>query len=533
MVPVGEGSDEVEPDQRAISSALSRRSLIAGATGAGVLLLTGCTYPQPDPPNTSRPPAGEPDWDALRSQVTGSLLLPADDAFATAKLTENPRFDQAEPLAILQVATAADVSAALSFARKYQLPVALRAGGHNYVGWSAGGAAGSGVPASFVISTAALDAVQLSADGSSVTVGAGASLAQVYDTVGAAGRAIAGGSCATVGVTGLTLGGGVGVLVRSFGLACDQLTQVQLVTADGAVHTADASRDEDLFWASRGGGGGVLGVVTSLTFTTRTAPSVTQWHYSYSFEDAAAVVTSWQSWTASADPRIWSTLKLLGGLAKHPSGPSVGISGTWTGPADQLSGQLAPLLSALPAPTDHSSVTRSYRDSMMDYAGCLGTPIAQCTTGAGGVLVRESSSGSSSMGYVALDAAGIADLLAQVQAAQDVAGIREGGISMDALGGRVADLAPDATAFPHRSALYSVQYTGTFDDGTDPGPIDAYVRGFRAAMTPHWGDHAYVNYPDASLTDPDVAYSGDNLPRLRNIKKKYDPTGFFTQPQSY
>jgi hypothetical protein len=104
---------------------------------------------------------------------------------------------------------------------------------------------------------------------------------------------------------------------------------------------------------------------------------------------------------------------------------------------------------------------------------------------------------------------------------------------MDALGGKVASLARDATAFPHRSALYVVQYTGTFDDGNDPAPIDAYVRGFRATMTPHWGDHAYVNYADPSLADADTAYFGDNLPKLRAIKKKYDPTGFFTQPQSY
>jgi hypothetical protein len=78
-----------------------------------------------------------------------------------------------------------------------------------------------------------------------------------------------------------------------------------------------------------------------------------------------------------------------------------------------------------------------------------------------------------------------------------------------------------------------VQYTGTFPDGTDPAPIDAYVRGFRAAMTPHWGEHAYVNYADASLADPGTAYWGDNLPRLASIKKRYDPSGFFTQPQSY
>jgi FAD/FMN-containing dehydrogenase len=512
---------------------LGRRAFVTGTVGvAGMLLLAGCvpTAHPTSPPTT--PPLGPPDWSGLAGQVTGKLLLPADAAFATAKLTENPRFDAAEPLAILQVAGAADVTAALAFAKKYRLPVALRAGGHNYAGWSAGGAAGSGVPASFVISTAALDTVVLSADGSTVTVGAGASLAQVYDAVGRAGRAIAGGSCATVGVTGLTLGGGVGVLVRSFGLACDQLTEVQLVTADGKAHTASADSDPDLFWASRGGGGGILGVVTSLTFATQPAPAVTEWRYVFPFSSAAAVITSWQKWAPSSDPRNWSTLKLLGGLAKHPSGPGVTVSGTWTGPAAQLGAQLAPLLAGLPAPISHGSVTRSYHDSMMDYAGCLGLPVAECTTGPGGKLVRESSSGTSSIGYTALDSGGIADLVARVQAAQTVAGIREGGISMDALGGKVASLAPDATAFPHRAALYSVQYTGTFDDGRDPAPIDAYVRGFRAAMTPHWGDHAYVNYADGSLSDPGTAYYGDNLPKLQAIKKKYDPTGFFTQPES-
>lgn len=507
---------------------------VAGLGGVGVLALAGCVpTTHPTAPPSSAPPVGPPDWSSLAQRVTGSLILPADAAFATAKLTENPRFDAAEPLAILRVANAADVTAALAFARKYRLPVAMRAGGHNYAGWSAGGATGSGGAPSFVISTAGLDTVALSADGSAVTVGAGATLAQVYDTVGRAGRAIAGGSCATVGVTGLTLGGGVGVLVRSFGLACDQLTELQLVTADGAVHTANPGSDPELFWASRGGGGGILGVVTSLTFATQPAPTVTEWNYHFPFSAAAAAIANWQKWAPTSDSRNWSTLKVLGGLAKHPGGPSLSMSGTWTGPASQLGAQLAPLLAGLPAPLSHGSVTRSYHDSMMDYAGCLGLTIAECTTGPGGKLVRESSLGTSSIGYTALDNAGIAALISQAQAAQGVVGIREGGISMDALGGAVEKLAPDATAFPHRAALYTVQYTGTFDDGRDPAPIDAYVRGFRAAMTPHWGDHAYVNYADPSLSDPDTAYYGDNLPKLRSIKKKYDPTGFFTQPQSY
>ena len=515
-------------------AALSRRGFVVGA--GGTLLLAGCApVATPTPtPTGSLAPLGPTNWQQLAAQVTGKLMLPSDVEYPTAKLTENPRFDDAMPLAILEVASAADVAAALAFAASNRVPIALRAGGHNYVGWSAGGAAGSGVAPSLVISTASLQTVTLSADGTTVEVGAGATLAQVYSAVGSAGRAIAGGSCATVGATGLTLGGGVGVLVRSFGLICDQLTAVEIVTADGVVHTASATQDSELFWGCQGGGGGHLGVVTKLSYATQPAPAVTMYFLEFPFAQAAEVVTAWQGWAPGADNRLWSTLKLLGGSGTHPNGPSVTISGTWTGPKSELEGQLGPLLSGVSAaPIKKSSIQRSYLDAMMAYAGCLGVAIEACTTAPGGHLTRESSSGTSSIGYDPLDAGGIADLIAQVESAKSVAGLKEGGISMDALGGKVGEVAPSATAFPHRAALMTVQYTGTFLDGVDPSPIDAFVRGFRAAMTPHWGDHAYVNYADGALADPGTAYFGDNLARLRQLKKTVDPNGLFAQPQGY
>ena len=104
------------------------------------------------------------------------------------------------------------------------------------------------------------------------------------------------------------------------------------------------------------------------------------------------------------------------------------------------------------------------------------------------------------------------DLLSQVQAAQS-SGLLEAGISIDALGGKVRDVDPGDTAFVHRAALATVQYTATFPPGT-PKAADAYVRGFRAAMLPHWDNHAYVNYADASITDYQAAYFGDNASRL-------------------
>ena len=157
---------------------------------------------------------------------------------------------------------------------------------------------------------------------------------------------------------------------------------------------------------------------------------------------------------------------------------------------------------------------------MQAYAGLPG---AQCN--------RPRSFGATShVAYDALGPAGIDDLLGQVEAAQS-SGLKEAGISIDALGGKVRDLAPDATAFVHR---------GRWRPCSTPRPsprarpaADAYVRGFRAAMLPHWGDHAYVNYADPTISDYRAAYSGANADRLAQVRAAYDPDGFFSQPQDF
>ncbi len=510
---------------------VTRRSVLGlGALGA-VGLLAGCAPERPVPTPTPTK-AGPPDWAALAAAVAGTLARPGDPTYATAKLTENPRWDSAEPLAVLGATGASDVAAAVAFARRYSVPLALRSGGHSYPGYSAGGAAGTGVKPSLVVDTRPMDSVSLDADGT-VTIGAGASLAQVYDAIGSAGRALAGGSCATVGITGLTLGGGVGVLVRAYGLTCDSLTEVEIVTADGRTRRASATVEPDVFWACRGGGGGHLGVVTSLTFDTKPAPTVTMFSLSWPASAAAAVITAWQAWAPVADPRLWSTLKLLNGPA-YGSGFGVFVSGTWLGAQSALPAQLAAFLTAVGAPPSHNGASQhSYHDAMMSYAGCAGIPVAQCTTAPGGRLSRESFSATSHIAYTALSGAAIQTLIAKVSAAKSVPGVTEAGISMDALGGQVTALGASDTAFPHRSALFSVQYTATFRDGADPAPLDAYVRGFRAALVPAWGAGAYVNYADASLTDPNASYFAGNAERLARIRSTYDPKGFFTQPQDW
>ena len=209
------------------------------------------------------------------------------------------------------------------------------------------------------------------------------------------------------------------------------------------------------------------------------------------------------------------------------------MSGTWIGAPSQLAAQLAPFFANTGTPSSFLHGTNSYHDAMMSYAGCLGIPIAECTTGPGGKLTREAFGATSHIAYETLSAAGIQTLIGEVEKAAAVPGVIDAGISLDALGGAVKNVAPSATAFPHRQALASIQYTATFAAGVDPAPLDAYVRGFRAAMIPYWGDGAYVNYADASLTDPALSYFAGNADRLEAVRKRYDPSGFFTQPQDY
>jgi len=513
----------------------TRRGVLAAGAAGAVSACTPSHSTSPPRPLASTPSSPtavgasrvtDAAWSRLARHVSGTLARPGDASYDAVRLVENPRYDAARPLAVLSVASAQEVATALAFAQDHGVPVALRSGGHSYPGWSAGD--GGGVPRSLVLDCRPLSRVSLGSDGAA-TIGAGAALAHVYDVVGSHGRAVAGGSCATVGVGGLTLGGGVGVLVRAMGLTCDAVTAMRVVTADRRVRTVTADEDGDLFWALRGGGGGHLGVVTSFTMRTSTAPTVSTVFLQWPLSAAPDVVPVWQAWAPHADPRLWSTLKALGGQ-RHPAGPVLELAATWVGPPASFDRQLRGLLDHVVAPGVRVPHVRGYREAMLAYAGCLDVPAAQCTTGPGGALTRERFSGTSNVAYEPLSTAGVADLVAGVRSVP--AGLVEAGVSLDALGGRVRDLAPGDTAFVHRRALATEQYTATYASGPAT-TADSYVRGFRRRMTPHWGDHAYVNYSDPTLRHPGTAYFGANLARLRSVARTYDPDGFFTQPQGY
>ena len=508
------------------SRGLSRRDVLRMAVaGAGAALVGGCTSgsspaagtPTPGPATTSPGPSGPVaiPWNDLAKRLSGRLLLPGYDS---ARLTANPRYDNVHPAAVARCSTPADVAAVVAFAQEQRIDFSVRSGGHSYPGWSTG--------PGLVLDVSSLSSLQVDRSKRTVRVGAGARLVDVYSGVAAAGLGIAAGSCPTVGLAGLTLGGGGGVLSRSWGLTCDAVTSQQIVTADGQVR--EVAGNDDLLWAAKGGGGGSFGVVTAFSLVARPASTVTLFAIHWPWPAAAEVVDAWQRWGPTTDPRCWSTLKLHAGGG---GAPTVLVAGVWNGSGSGLAAALAPLLSAVGSrPTSRSARQHGYLDAMLTEAGCSG---AGCHLPPTGTLVREALAATSHVPTGPMTVAATHALVGAVEDAAGTPGLKQATASLDALGGAVAQVPPAATAFVHRAAPYTVQYTATWSDQTLPGSrFDMVVRKMRATMTPHLGNGAYVNYADASLTGWQQAYWGANYPRLQTIKRSVDPAGVFTFPQA-
>ncbi|MCG5218477.1 FAD-binding oxidoreductase [Streptosporangium sp. KLBMP 9127] len=450
------------------------------------------------------------DWNALARGLDGRLTRPGDATYDTARRLFNPRFDTVRPAGIAYCDNAGDVAECVAFARRTGTRLAVRSGGHSYAGWSTG--------PGLVVDVSPMRSVR-HAQGRAV-VGAGAKLIDVYDRLAADGVSIPAGSCATVGVSGLALGGGIGVVARKYGLTCDVMESVQLVLADGRRLTCDANHHPDLYWACRGGGGGNFGVATSFTFRTHPAREVTVFFLHWPWARAAKALAAWQQWAPTAPDALWANLH----LTRDRSGLDLQIGGLYLGGRTACENLLDRLTDRIGAPSRTHIRATSYRQAMMTMAGCSGLKVSQCHLPGSlpgrtpdGRLSRDTFSAKSHLAYRPLGAQGIAALVAQV------ARSGEHSVLLDALGGAVARVAPGATAFPHRSALYSVQY---YNHGTL-----AWLRGAHTAMRPHFGDHAYVNYIDPELSGWRTAYYGANATRLSRVKSAYDPQRLFRLPQ--
>jgi FAD/FMN-containing dehydrogenase len=497
-----------------MSGTMERRRFLALAGLAATGAVAGC-----GPASTRGVAAPGPlgqgtgegvDLAALRRALSGPLLLPGDRGYTVAAQPFNAALAARRPVAIAQVANTADAATCVRLAGGRGVTLAARSGGHSYAGWST-------PDRGIVIDLAGLRTVRVRGDGTAV-VGAGTRLIDVYVALAAAGRAIPSGSCPTVGIGGTTLGGGIGVMARAYGLTCDHLRAADVVTADGEIRTVNRNRDADLYWALRGGGGGNAAVVTSFTFDTVPAPAVTVFSLRFPSVRSAAVLTAWQDWMGAAPDGLWSVCVLAAAAA-----PTNRVTGAWVGRPSALAGHLAALVAAVgAAPTSRFSRTMSYLGAMKHFAGCAQKTVAAChlRSTPGGTLDREAFHAASRMLEHKLSAASAGEIVGLLPRRAPMA------LLFDSLRGQVARVGVRETAFPHRSALASVQvYSGS----SKAGPaVDAVQRRLAALV----GRGAYVNYLNPDQSDWAQAYYGANLSRLRSVVRHYDPDQVFAFGQS-
>ncbi len=530
--PAGECAQENEwPGEDPERGPGRRRFLTLAGAAAGTVPLSGMLGHGPQAAGTPHAGPGVGDWVALRAALsTHKLIRPGMRVYPTAKELFDPRFDYKRPAGIAYCASPRDVSACLAFVRKFGLPVAARSGGHSYAGWSS--------TAGLMVDVTAMNSFQVG-KGQTVRVGTGLHLIDLYNRLAAHGLAVPGGSCPTVGVAGLTLGGGVGVLARAYGLTSDALEAVQIVTADGTVRTCSASSNSDLFWACRGGGGGNFGIATAFTFRTHRLSRLVVFFLSWPWSQAARVVAGWQSWAPYQPDALWSNLHMS--AAPHGGTPVIQVGGTYLGSVAGCQRLLRVLYARVgSAPAGQPFVAeRTYQQAMMLEAGCASLSVSEChlpSQTPNGKLVRVPSYAKSDFFTRKIPPAGIRALVAGIERMRGVRGAAGGvgAIAFDACGGALNRPGPASTAFVHRNSLFLAQYSTSWNEGGSApgvGRQHDWLRSFYGSMRPWASGQCYQNYVDPDLKNWRQAYYGANYARLAQIKKTYDPHQVFKFPQ--
>ena len=470
-------------------------------------------------------------WTALRASLSGRLVLPDDPNYPTAKLVYDLRFADVMPAGIAYCASPADVQRCIAFARHQQLPIAARSGGHSYGGYSTGNG--------LVVDVTTMSAVSVKTTGSrgpTATVGSGTLLIDLYNQLSGAGMLLPGGSCPTVGIAGLTLGGGIGVVGRKYGLTCDNLQSVEIVTADGALIQCDPGNHADLLWASQGGGGGNFGVVTSFTFGVRSMPELSLFTLEWPWAAAADVLGAWQAWAPDAPDELWSNCQLL---SSGSPGQKARCTGVFVGIPSGLTSLLQSFEQAVSTtPTYRFVGPESYLSAMLIEAGCEGLTVPEChlpEQNPLGTLSRSTFVAKSAYVATAMPGAGLqaaAQLVTDLQESQP--GVN-GGLVFDAYGGIINRVAPGATAFVHRGARCGIESSVSW--GPNPSAVavadgQAWLAHAANVLAPYTDGSAYQNYIDPALSDWRQAYYGANLGRLTRVKQTYDPDNVFHFAQS-
>ncbi len=449
------------------------------------------------------------DVEKFRVSVRGELIGPNDEKYESAREVYNAMIDK-RPRLILRCSDVADVIAAVNFARENGLLLAIRGGGHNGAGL---GVCDDGL----VIDLSRMKGVRVDPMSRTVRVEGGASWGDVDHATHAFGLAVPSGIISTTGVGGLTLGGGHGYLARKYGLTIDNLVEADVVLADGRLVTASDKKNEDLFWAIRGGGGN-FGVVTSFLFRAHPVKTVYAGPVLWSVDRSAEVMQWYREFMPMASEDLFGFFAFM----NVPPGPPFpehlhtktmcGVVWCYTGPLENADQVFRPILN-FGAP-DFALVGPMPFPALQGLFDAIMPPGLQWYWK--GDFVRE------------LSDAAIAEHLKHGSKLPTLLST----MHLYPVDGAVNRVGKNDTAFSHRDSKWSMVIAGIDPDPVNNERIATWARDYWSALHPYSAGGAYVNFMMEEGQDRVKATYRDNYERLVAAKRKWDPANLFRVNQN-
>lgn len=440
----------------------------------------------------------------LAGQLDGSLQRPGDPEYDTARTIWNAMIDR-HPALIARCVSTADVVAAVRFAREHELLVSVRGGGHNVAGNAV-------CDDGLMIDLTLMNDVSVYPDTHSVIAGGGCTLGAIDTASHAHGLAVPAGIISETGVGGLALGGGVGWLVRKYGMTCDNLISAEVVTADGRVLTASAEENDDLFWALRGGGGN-FGVVTAFEFKAHPVANVIGGMIIHPRAAARDVYRFYRDFTKQAPIELTAYCACL----STPDGtPVTAILACYCGDPANAESALKPLREfGSPIADTLALIPRIEMQTMFDSGFPYGNRnywkssfIDELTDDAIDLIVEHANRITSPLSALMIEYY---------------------------YGGPSSQIGETETAFAHRNAQYDLGIIGQWQKADEDAEHMNWVRSAYSALEPYSNGRIYANLIGIDqMTDETQlrATFGVNYERLVTLKRKYDPTNFFRMNQN-
>lgn len=445
----------------------------------------------------------------IKARLQGNIILPTDPSYNEACKVYNGMIDK-HPAAIVQCKDVNDVIACVNFARRNNMLLAVRGGGHN--------AGGLGIADdALVIDLSLMKEIKVNAGSKTVKVGGGCLLKEVDAATHEAGMAVPSGIFGTTGVGGITLGGGIGNLTRSLGLAIDNLLEAGVVLANGKLVTASSSENPDLFWALRGGGGN-FGVVVSFTFKLNPLHTVYAGPMLWELDDTEEMWAWHHEFINNAPNELGGYFALLTvpPVAPFPEHLHLkkmcGVVWCYTGDMNKAEEVFKPI--------------RAKKTPALDFTGPL--PLPALNTLFDGLYPP---------GLLWYWKADYVKEISRDVIKLHIEHFRQAPtpfctMHMYNVNGAASEVARDATAWNYRDANYGMVIVGVSDNAADKEKITNWARNYWSDVHPHSMGGAYVNFMMEEGQDRVKASYGDNYSRLAQAKAKYDPDNLFRVNQN-